>query len=742
MVIKFSKVSTLGQVRTLDYRQKRHHKNAIFTSQSILASRDFSRFSIKTLRNTSRLFSRGMSLATLPKPETNEERFALIRSVGEECITESDLRNLIEKKPGIRCYDGFEPSGRMHIAQGIFKSINVNKCTNSGCKFVFWVADWFALMNDKMGGEIERIRVVGKYLVEVWRAAGMDMDNVEFLWSSDEINSRAGEYWRIVLDIARRNTLARIKKCCTIMGKQEGTLTTAQILYPIMQCADIFFIKADICQLGLDQRKCNMLAREYCDQIGRKLKPVILSHHMLAGLKAGQAKMSKSDPESAIFMEDTAEDVERKIMAAHCPRVAQKAKEVQEDGAPTADDETNPCLDYLNCIVFSNPNASFVVGDATFTTSEALESAFISGEVSEEALKKALIGAINGLLEPVRKHFTESEEAKNLLETIKGYKKEPVAPQPPKVVDNSIPRLAVFVPATVKLHLDIALSIVEQVDAFLAANGDAAEAVLYLPDWSATARNEVTGDEKDVAAILAYNAALIGSYGLNPKATIVKQSDAILADPSNYWIEVINAGRQYMTSKVEAYVGDVTCAGVLIAGLMRCVDVATLKATACLTIPEFDLKQNSLACEHMGGSVSEIVLVTPSHRKLCDPAAEATTDDAFLFADDSDMDIRRKLKKAFAAEKDASNPVVGLAGRFVGAQTTLKTQGGELAITSIDELVANYTSGAIHPGDLKPFVSDNVVGLYANVRKTVATPDVKKLATVVKNAEKKLAKKK
>ena len=44
--------------------------------------------------------------------------------------------------------------------------------------------------------------------------------------------------------------------------------------------------QADICQLGLDQRKVNVLAREYCDQCKpkRKLKPVILSHEMMPGL--------------------------------------------------------------------------------------------------------------------------------------------------------------------------------------------------------------------------------------------------------------------------------------------------------------------------------------------------------------------------------------------------------------------------------------------------------------------------
>jgi len=39
---------------------------------------------------------------------------------------------------------------------------------------------------------------------------------------------------------------------------------------------------------------------------------------MLPGIKQGQEKMSKSDPDSAIFMEDTEEDVRRKITKAFC----------------------------------------------------------------------------------------------------------------------------------------------------------------------------------------------------------------------------------------------------------------------------------------------------------------------------------------------------------------------------------------------------------------------------------------
>eukprot|EP00824_Muranothrix_gubernata_P022545 TRINITY_DN5489_c0_g1_i2.p2 TRINITY_DN5489_c0_g1~~TRINITY_DN5489_c0_g1_i2.p2 ORF type:complete len:269 (+),score=64.03 TRINITY_DN5489_c0_g1_i2:2-808(+) len=211
-----------------------------------------------------------------------EERYRLARSVGEECIQEDELRRLLAARAHPTCYDGFEPSGRMHIAQGILKAINVNKLTRAGCVFVFWVADWFALLNNKMGGDMKKIQTVGKYFIEIWKACGMNMENVVFLWSSEEINKNANEYWMRVMDVARKNSITRVRRCATIMGREEGDdLSAAQVMYPCMQCADIFYLKADICQLGMDQRKVNMLAREYCDDAKIKRKPVILSHRIL-----------------------------------------------------------------------------------------------------------------------------------------------------------------------------------------------------------------------------------------------------------------------------------------------------------------------------------------------------------------------------------------------------------------------------------------------------------------------------
>jgi hypothetical protein len=39
-------------------------------------------------------------------------------------------------------------------------------------------------MNNKMGGDLKKIQVVGRYLVEIWKAVGMNMERVQFLSAS------------------------------------------------------------------------------------------------------------------------------------------------------------------------------------------------------------------------------------------------------------------------------------------------------------------------------------------------------------------------------------------------------------------------------------------------------------------------------------------------------------------------------------------------------------------------------
>ena len=115
------------------------------------------------------------------------KKIEIIKSFAEEIVTEEELVELFKTKKDIIAYDGFEPSGNIHIAQGLMRVITVNKLTSTGIKFKFWVADWFAMLNNKFEGDLEKIKVVGEYFIEVWKASGLDTKNVEFIWASEFI---------------------------------------------------------------------------------------------------------------------------------------------------------------------------------------------------------------------------------------------------------------------------------------------------------------------------------------------------------------------------------------------------------------------------------------------------------------------------------------------------------------------------------------------------------------------------
>merc|ERR1711902_133617 len=264
----------------------------------------------------------------------------------------------------------------------------------------------------------------------VWKAAGMDMDHVYFRWCSDDINEKSNEYWLRVIEISKMFSITRTKRCCTILGrKEEGDMPTANLLYACMQCSDIFFLKADICQLGMDQRKVNMLAREYANKCmangdGKKKKkkkrkgqtvypPVVISHHMLMGLKEGQEKMSKSMTDSAIFMEDKEDDVRRKIKKAY---------------GPPGVIEKNPILDYTKHLVFAKFD-SFEIersaqngGSKIYKSYEELEDDYKTQKLHPGDLKPALAKAINQMIEPVRQHYKNDKNARKLPAQVKKLK--------------------------------------------------------------------------------------------------------------------------------------------------------------------------------------------------------------------------------------------------------------------------------------------------------------------------------
>lgn len=305
---------------------------------------------------------------------------------------------------------------------GVFRPLLLNDLTKAGVHFKLYIADWFGWLNNKMGGDLEKIRKVGEYFIEVWKAGGADQKHVEFVWASDVMSDR--EYWKKVILISKNTTVNRANRMLTIMGRTEGEMQeVAQYFYPMMQTADIFALEADICQLGLDQRRANMLARE----VGPKLgwwKPVVVSHHMLMGLEGIKkpegfeenkqmdveisSKMSKSKPHTAIFVHDSKEEIKKKVLAAFCP---EKNPE-------------NPVLEYCKHLIFRKFGRMKVErparfgGEIEFFTFDELETAYKKGEVHPLDLKNAVAKNLDLMIQPVREHF-EKGKAKDLYDFVR-----------------------------------------------------------------------------------------------------------------------------------------------------------------------------------------------------------------------------------------------------------------------------------------------------------------------------------
>ncbi|KAI6698821.1 hypothetical protein NL676_018940 [Syzygium grande] len=162
----------------------------------------------------------------------------------------------------------------------------------------------------------------------------------------------------------------------------------------------------------MDQQKVNVLAREYCDDIKRKNKPIILSHHMLPGLQQGQEKMSKCDLSSSIFMDDDEAEMNVKIKKAYCPPKIVKI---------------NPCLDYIKYVVLGWFNEFKVERsadngcDKTFKSFDELVVDYESRYLHPADLKPALSKSLNKILQPVRDHINKDATVNDLVKRVKGY---------------------------------------------------------------------------------------------------------------------------------------------------------------------------------------------------------------------------------------------------------------------------------------------------------------------------------
>ena len=348
-----------------------------------------------------------------------ESKIELVRRKPmEEIVTEEDLRAIFQNYSHPKHYIGFEISGMVHLGTGLCTAIKLKDFIEAGIKPTVFLADYHSYINQKLGGDLDKIREVAKgYFKHSFVSLGLDESKVDYVLASDLYDS---EYWKTVLKISKDTTINRMLRCITIMGRKETENTSsAAVVYPAMQAADIFMLDVQIAHAGLDQRKVHMLARELSHHYKRSFAAI--HHHLLPGLQiahpAGghpaskeeeviEKKMSKSIPGSAIFIHDTEDEIRGKIKKAHCPE-----KTI----------EGNPIIEYAEYLIMRDKplkveRPAKFGGDIELADAGELKKAFSEGELHPMDLKNAVSRELIELLRPSRDYFAKNSQ---YLEQIK-----------------------------------------------------------------------------------------------------------------------------------------------------------------------------------------------------------------------------------------------------------------------------------------------------------------------------------
>ena len=311
----------------------------------------------------------------------------------------------------LRCYVGFEPSGKAHIGWKVL-ALQLRRMLDANANVMVFLADWHAWVNDKFNGDMDAIQTTAVYMQETFRALldhppeGEGPGELQFKWASELMES--SDYWARVLRCSKGATLAMVRKTFTIMGRDEASSDhdLSKFYYPAMQAADIFEMDIDIAIGGMDQRKAHMFMRDVASKYGWD-KATCLHTPIISSLKASGSrmesfdhKMSKSDPNGALLLHDTHDQIRKKMRKAYISP--------EDPQSPVYELAEHILLPEFGEIVVT-PNPKF--GEpSTWTDLEAFRAAVMDGTLHPLDAKFGVADGLAKGLEALASHFEANPE--------------------------------------------------------------------------------------------------------------------------------------------------------------------------------------------------------------------------------------------------------------------------------------------------------------------------------------------
>lgn len=338
-------------------------------------------------------------------------------------------------------YIGFEISGQIHLGTGISPMLKIKKLQDAGVHCIIWLADYHTWLNNKLDGTIETARLVareyfGPVMEKCLEIVGgnpemMQVLLAENIYKNKQVNGLS--FWDFDLYICKNLTLSRVLKSISVMGKKEGgDVEFGTLRYPSLQVADPYFLGCHFVHAGMDQRKCHVLMREVAFKLPvlcqikinqKAVKPIAIHHNLLLGLEnkgdgdIESSKMSKSKPDSAIWVHDSKSEIIRKLKKAYCP-MYDSSKTYCEN---VEIQKFNPMLDWSKNMIFPGGRQINLEreqkfgGNVEYSNYLDLEKDYFDGKIHPLDLKNGIAAALSDWFLPIYNFTIENPDKLSLV---------------------------------------------------------------------------------------------------------------------------------------------------------------------------------------------------------------------------------------------------------------------------------------------------------------------------------------
>lgn len=320
-----------------------------------------------------------------------------------------------------RILTGDRPTGKLHLGHYVGSLANRVKLQDEYEQFVM-IADVQALTDN-----FENPQKVKDSIVEVvldYLGVGIDPKKTTIF-----IQSMIPQIAELTVFYMNLVTVARLQRNPTVKDeiKQKGfdeSVPLGFLAYPVSQAADITSVNADLVPVGEDQlpviEQTREIVRKFNSLYGNILhepKGLVGSFPRLVGTD-GSAKMSKS-LNNAIYLSDTPEDVEKKVMSMYTDPTRIRATDPGHV-------EGNPVFTYLDA--FGDEGDKSEIAN--------LKERYKTGQVGDIEVKKYLVKILNNFLDPIRKKRAEYENQPELVKKILKEGTEKVRIEAQKILDE------------------------------------------------------------------------------------------------------------------------------------------------------------------------------------------------------------------------------------------------------------------------------------------------------------------